>query len=63
MVKEDRDTVVEASPQVKALLRKLHATNTQQENSFQRMWYQLTFALHCMRNWNSRDAWNQYSDL
>ncbi|KAH8727073.1 S-adenosyl-L-methionine-dependent methyltransferase [Phaeosphaeriaceae sp. PMI808] len=59
---EERDTIVEADPQVKALLSKLHSENAQQERSYGRLWYHFTFALYCLKNWDSRDAWNKYSD-
>jgi hypothetical protein len=60
---EERDTVVEASAEVKALLRKLHAENAVQESSYQRLWYQFTFLLHFLQNTSSKDAWNEYHDL
>jgi hypothetical protein len=58
-----RDTVLSASPKIKSLLTRLHAENSKQEASFQRIWYQLTFTIYCIRNWQSREAWNRYSDL
>lgn len=60
---DERDSVVRSTPKTKALLRRLHAQNTAQEKSWQRLWYQLGFTVHCLRNLNSREAWNNYADL
>jgi hypothetical protein len=65
MIEEEdkRDSVLQASPQIKVLLHQLHAENARQEKSFQRMWYKLKFTLHCLWNLNSRETWNIYCDL
>jgi hypothetical protein len=60
---QTRDSVVSASPESKALLARLHAENSKQEASLRRLWYKFTFTLYCLWNWQSREAWNHYSDL
>jgi hypothetical protein len=60
---KSRDTVLIASPSLKALLSTLHTLNNSQAYSVSRFWYHIKYTIFCLWNWQSRDAWNAYNDL
>jgi len=57
-----RDTVLKASPELKALLQKLHYEHSKQERSLARILYEVKSIFFLISHWGSTGSWNAYND-